>query len=116
MSALDVFAALCLIIGALSCLLGAVGLLTFPDVAGRLQAATKPQTFGLILILLGTAVQLEFIYGSGLLLVALFQMLTSPVLSQLVGRAAYRTDSIRRDTLVVDDLGDRIRQEEERAR
>lgn len=111
MSWLDVFSAVCLIGGALSCLLGVVGLLRFPDVAARLQAATKPQTLGLVLILIGTAVQLDFGYASGLVLVGLFQMLTAPVLAQLVGRAAYRTDGIRRDTLVVDELGDRIERE-----
>ncbi|MER7013937.1 monovalent cation/H(+) antiporter subunit G [Saccharopolyspora sp. NPDC000359] len=111
MSLLDVFSAVCLIGGALSCLLGAIGLLSFPDVLARLQAATKPQTLGLVLILIGTAVQLDFVYASGLVLVGLFQMLTSPVMAQLVGRAAYRADSIRRDTLVVDELGDRIERE-----
>jgi multicomponent Na+:H+ antiporter subunit G len=107
-SALDVFSAVCLIIGALSCLSGAVGLLTFPDVVARLQAATKPQTLGLLLILLGTAVQLQFVYASGLILVGLFQVLTSPVLSQLIGRAAYRSNSLREDRLVVDELGERV--------
>ncbi|GAA4620210.1 monovalent cation/H(+) antiporter subunit G [Saccharopolyspora hordei] len=111
MSLLDVFSAVCLIVGALSCLLGAIGLLSFPDVLGRLQAATKPQTLGLLLILVGTAVQLDFVYATGLVLVGLFQMLTSPVMAQLVGRAAYRGDSIRRDVLVVDELGERIERE-----
>ncbi|SDX85301.1 multisubunit sodium/proton antiporter, MrpG subunit [Saccharopolyspora shandongensis] len=111
MSWLDVFSAVCLIGGALSCLLGAIGLLSFPDVTARLQAATKPQTLGLILILIGTAVQLDFVYASGLILVGLFQMLTAPVLAQLVGRAAYRADSVDRDSLVVDELGDRIERE-----
>ncbi|MGW3471724.1 monovalent cation/H(+) antiporter subunit G [Saccharopolyspora sp. NPDC000995] len=111
MSWLDVFSAVCLIGGALSCLLGAIGVLSFPDVTARLQAATKPQTLGLILILIGTAVQLDFIYASGLILVGLFQMLTAPVLAQLVGRAAYRADSIAREILVVDELGDRIERE-----
>lgn len=109
MNALDIFSAVCLIIGALSCLLGAIGLLSFPDVLARLQAATKPQTFGLIMILLGTAPHLGVGEAAGLLLVALLQMLTSPVMSQLVGRAAYRTDSVQRDTLVVDELGDAIK-------
>ncbi|MGP4015569.1 monovalent cation/H(+) antiporter subunit G [Saccharopolyspora sp. 5N708] len=108
MSWLDLFSAVCLLGGALSCLLGAIGLLSFPDVAARLQAATKPQTLGLILILIGTAVRLDFGYACALILVGLFQMLTAPVLAQLVGRAAYRTDNIARDTLVIDELGDRI--------
>lgn len=107
----DVFSAVCLLSGALSCLFGAIGLLTFPDVAARLQAATKPQTLGLILILVGTALRLDLRYASALLLVGLFQMLTAPVLAQLVGRAAYRADSIRHDTLVTDDLAERLRNE-----
>ncbi|MEB3368106.1 monovalent cation/H(+) antiporter subunit G [Saccharopolyspora mangrovi] len=111
MSWTDVFSAICLIGGALSCLFGAIGLLTFPDVTARLQAATKPQTLGLILILIGTGVQLDLGYATGLILVGLFQMLTAPVLAQLVGRAAYRTGSVERDTLVVDELGDRIDRE-----
>lgn len=114
MTWVNVFSAVCLLGGALSCLLGAIGLLSFPDVGARLQAATKPQTFGLILILLGTAVRLDVRYASGLALVALFQVLTAPVLAQLVGRAAYRAESIRHDTLVVDDLGERLRREQPR--
>lgn len=110
---LDVFSAACLILGAVSCLMGAIGLLTFPDVTSRLQAATKPQTLGLILVLIGTAVQLDFKYASGLILVGLFQMLTSPVLAQLVGRAAYRSDRVRRDNLVADELGERLQREEQ---
>ena len=109
----EILAAILMITGAVSCVFGAIGLVTFPDVTSRLQAATKPQTLGLILILIGTAVQLEFRYATGLILVGLFQMLTSPVLAQLVGRAAYRADSIRRDTLLVDELGDRIHRERE---
>lgn len=113
MSWFDVISAVFLLGGALSCLFGAVGLVTFPDVAALLQAATKPQTLGLLLILIGTAMQLKFVYATGLVLVGLFQMLTAPVLAQLVGRAAYRADSIRRDTLVVDEMGDRIERERE---
>lgn len=114
MNWLEVFSSVCLILGALSCLLGAVGLLSFPDVTSRLQAATKPQTLGLILILIGTAAQLEFKYASGLILVALLQMLTAPVLAQLVGRAAYRSGNVRSKTLVVDELGTRLRRESRR--
>lgn len=107
----EVVSSILLIVGALSCLSGAVGIVTFPDVASRLQAATKPQTLGLILILAGTVPWLDLRNASALLLIALFQMLTAPVLSQIVGRAAYRSDSIRRDTLLVDDLADRLARE-----
>ena len=63
----------------------------------RLQAAPKPQTLGLLLILLGTALRLGIEDAATLGLVALFQVLTAPVTSQLIGRSAYRAGSIRRD-------------------
>ncbi|PRW62426.1 monovalent cation/H(+) antiporter subunit G [Actinopolyspora mortivallis] len=114
MSWVDLFSGICLISGAASCLFGAIGLLTFPDVAARLQAATKPQTLGLILILIGSAVRLEARDASGLILVGLFQALTAPVLAQLVGRAAYRAGSVREETLDVDHLAHRIERERRR--
>ena len=46
-------------LGALSCLLGAIGLVRLPDLPARLQAATKPKTLGLSLILLGAALRVE---------------------------------------------------------
>ncbi len=97
-----------LLSGAAFCLLGAFGLLRFPDLLSRLQAATKPQTIGLVLILLGTAVRLNFDSAATLMLVAVFQVITAPVISQLVGRSAYRSGELRRDALVVDDLGARL--------
>ena len=45
----DVISAALMLLGALSCLLGAIGLVRLPDLAARLQAATKPQTLGLAL-------------------------------------------------------------------
>jgi len=102
----DVVSAVLLLSGAVFCLLGAWGLLRFPDVPSRLQAATKPQTIGLVNILLGTAVQLAPRHATALLLVALLQLVTAPVVAQRVGRAAYRTGRIRRDLLFVDELAE----------
>lgn len=104
MSVADVVTAVLMLAGAVFCLLGAWGLLRFPDVPSRLQAATKPQTVGLLSILAGAAPQVEARYAAGLALVGLLQMVTAPVVAQRVGRAAYRTGRIRRDLLLVDDL------------
>lgn len=102
--ALDVASAVLLLLGALSCLLGAVGMLRLPDLLARLQAATKPQTLGLLLVLAGTALRVELESAATLVLVALFQVITAPVISQLAGRSAYRSGAVRRDLLVVDEL------------
>ena len=100
----DVLSAVLLLGGALSCLLGAVGLLRLPDLPARLQAATKPQTLGLVLVLLGTALRVELASAVTLVLVVLFQVITAPVVSQIVGRAAYRSGGVAEEALVVDEL------------
>ena len=105
---LDVTSAVLLLVGALSCLLGALGLVRLPDLPGRLQAATKPQSLGLLLILAGTALRVELESAVTLLLVGLFQVITAPVVSQLVGRSAYRSGTVQRETLVVDELADKM--------
>jgi multicomponent Na+:H+ antiporter subunit G len=108
----DVVSAVLLLGGALSCLLGAFGLLRLPDLPGRLQAATKPQTLGLLLILTGTALRVELESAVTLLLVGLFQVITAPVISQLLGRSAYRAGAVRRDLLVVDELAGKMPEED----
>jgi multicomponent Na+:H+ antiporter subunit G len=97
-------AAVLMLLGALSCLLGAIGLVRLPDLPARLQAATKPQTLGLALVLLGTALRVELASAVTLVLVVLFQVITAPVVSQIVGRAAYRSGAVPETALVVDEL------------
>jgi multicomponent Na+:H+ antiporter subunit G len=108
---LDVVTAVLMLLGALSCLLGALGLVRLPDLPGRLQAATKPQTLGLLLILAGAALRVELESAATLVLVGLFQVITAPVISQLVGRSAYHSGVVRHELLVVDELADKMPEE-----
>jgi len=108
---LDVASAVLMLVGALSCLLGALGLVRLPDPPGRLQSATKPQTLGLLLILAGTALRVELESAVTLLLVGLFQVITAPVIAQLLGRSAYRGGTVRRELLVVDELAAKLPEE-----
>ena len=102
----DVLAMACLLLGAFFCLTAGLGLLRFPDVLSRMHAGTKPQVVGVLLIMVGAAIRLT---GSSvtsmLLLVAVFQLLTAPVSAHMVSRIAYRRRHVRRDRLLVDDLG-----------
>ncbi|MET0189015.1 MAG: monovalent cation/H(+) antiporter subunit G [Pseudonocardia sediminis] len=101
----DVVSAVLMLTGGLSCLLGALGLVRLPDLPARLQATTKPQTLGLLLILVGVAVKLEAVSAVTLVLVVMFQVITAPVIAQMIGRSAYRTGAVRRADLVIDELG-----------
>ena len=106
-AAADVAAAACLVLGVLLSLIAAVGILRFPDVLTRMHSATKPQVLGLLLVLLGLALRLRDASSLGLLaLVALFQLVTTPIASHMVGRASFRAGQVRPDLLVVDELSD----------
>lgn len=103
----DVAAAVLLVAGALLALVAAIGVLRFPDVLTRMHSATKPQVLGLLLILLGLGLRLRDPGALGLLaMVAVFQLVTSPIASHMVGRASFRAGQVRRDLLVVDELSD----------
>ncbi|MEX5301762.1 monovalent cation/H(+) antiporter subunit G [Kocuria sabuli] len=102
---LDAAAAVCMVLGALMSLAAAIGLVRFPDLLTRMHAGTKPQVFGLLLLL--TAVALENRDPVMVPLIVLgwvFQLLTVPVSAHMVGRSTYRTKHLNRATLTQDDL------------
>ena len=99
--------AILVLLAAVMCLAAGVGLLRFPDVLTRLHSATKPQILGLMAVTADVAVN-NFSVGTVTLVVAivLFQALTAPMAAHLVARAAYQTDNLRPDLLIVDELRD----------
>jgi multicomponent Na+:H+ antiporter subunit G len=103
----DAVAAACLVVGAVLALVAAIGIIRFPDVLTRLHSATKPQVLGLLMILVGLGFRLRDPSTIGLLaMVALFQLVTTPIASHMVGRASFRAGQVRRDLLVVDELSE----------
>ena len=110
-AALDVAGAAALLLGAFLCLAGAIGLVRFRDTLSRLHAATKPQTLGLILILTGLALTLRtWAAVTTLVLLAATQFFTGPVSAHLVGRAAYRTGTVDKESLILDELSEALEQ------
>lgn len=101
----DVIAAICFLLGALLALIAAIGVLNLPDLLSRMHAATKPQVLGLIFVLIGLGFRLRDPGVIGILvLVGLFQLLTTPVANHMVGRASFRAGQVREERLVVNDL------------
>lgn len=71
---------------------GCLGLVRFPDVYNRLQAATKCVTFGTCSILFGTFLIVGFTApGVKSLLSIVFLLLTSPVAAHAIARGAHRS-------------------------
>lgn len=87
---MEFVAGVLLLIGCALALLAGVGVLRLHDVFGRIHAATKPSSLGLLLVCLGAAMVVEGLGAtSQLVAVVVLQFLTAPVGAHLVGRAAY---------------------------
>ncbi|BDZ41614.1 hypothetical protein GCM10025865_09130 [Paraoerskovia sediminicola] len=103
--AADVVAGLLMLCGAFLTFAAGVGVARFPDLLGRMHAATKPQVLGLILLLCGVGLRVHSWTVVGMLvLVAVFQLLTAPVAAHMVGRAGFRTGKVRTELLALDEL------------
>lgn len=90
-------------IGALLCLLAAVGLFRLPDALSRLQAVTKASTMGLAITMTGAVVLIASVdAGVKALITVTFLWLVTPVSGHLIGRATYRTGLT--GDLAVDEL------------
>lgn len=106
---LDIIAVICVLLSGVLSIAAGIGLLRFPDALSRLHAATKPQIFGLLLIIAAIALdQRSFTTLIALIPVFVFQSLTAPVAAHMVGRAAYRTGQLDSSDLMTDELGPAI--------
>jgi multicomponent Na+:H+ antiporter subunit G len=97
-------------LGLLFNVFGCVGLVRFPDVYNRLQAATKCVTLGTVLLLMGVALA----SGMGALaakavICAVFVFLTSPTAAHAIAKGAYASGVPLWEGTVVDRYAERGR-------
>ncbi|MFD6139025.1 monovalent cation/H(+) antiporter subunit G [Promicromonospora sp. NPDC060271] len=102
----DAAAAICLLLGAFFSFSAGVGVARFDNLLARLHVVAKPQVLGMLLLLTGFALRLQD-RGSVtvLVLVAVFQLMTSPVAAHMVGSAGLRTGKVDPELLEADDDG-----------
>lgn len=87
---IEIIGGIVAIAGSLFLLLGSIGLLRMPDAYNRIQAGTKASTLGTILSLSGLFFIFPGWFGK-LLILILFVMITNPISSHVLARAAYYT-------------------------
>ena len=81
----DIITGICFFIGSLSIIIGACGLIKFPDVFSRVHAAGMIDTGGTAFFLLGMMVQTGWsLITVKLLLIGIFIFFTSPVSSHVI--------------------------------
>jgi multicomponent Na+:H+ antiporter subunit G len=93
--------------GSIFSVLGALGLVRFPDVYSRIHAASKAGLVGAGLLLLAVAIaslQLEIVLRT--LIGIVFLMLTTPVSAHLLARASYAGGYPTSVITKIDDLKD----------
>ena len=87
---LDLLSWVTLLAGGFFVIVGAVGVLRFPDFYTRLHAAGVTDTLGADLILLGLLLQVpDVMTAIKLILIMFFILMTSPVATHSVAHAAY---------------------------
>ncbi len=97
--------------GAIFLFLGAFGLIRLPDLYTRMQASTKSTTLGAFASVLGVGI-LHPDWFVKCLVVALFILLTAPVGSSALMRAAYKTGVPLDERTTVDDAKEFFGEEE----
>ena len=96
---------LLLITGSLFLFSAGLGVLRMPDTYNRIQTGTKATTLGTILILIGLAF-LHPAWTFKLIIIIFFVMLSNPVSSHALARAAHSIGIFETETTVIDQLTD----------
>lgn len=95
----DAISLVFLLPGAFMVFSAAVGTVRFNSTMARIHAITKPQTTGLLLMMIGTIIRLTGSEGFGphekgdigmMILLVIFALMTNPVTAQRLGRIARR--------------------------
>ncbi|PKP05041.1 MAG: cation:proton antiporter [Bacteroidetes bacterium HGW-Bacteroidetes-6] len=91
------------LVGAIFIFLGSLGIVRMPDLYNRLQAGTKASTLGTILSVAGIGIMNPDWAGKAFILIA-FVMMTNPVSSHTLARAAHHIGIALSEKTVIDKL------------
>ncbi len=102
-----------LVLGALTVMtVGAVGIVTMPDIYTKLHAASKAVFLGVIVLGIGTMITSESAFVLRATVVCLALTLTTPVASHVIGRAAWLEREHMNTPGAVDESGYHLADEE----
>jgi multicomponent Na+:H+ antiporter subunit G len=99
----ELFGSLIIFAGSIFLFSAGLGVLRMPDSYNRIQTGTKASTLGTILVLLGLAV-LHPAWTWKLLMLIFFVLLTNPVSSHALARAAHSIRAEETASTVIDRL------------
>lgn len=89
MNTLQLVGAIVTLLGSIFLFLAALGVIRMPDVYNQVQAGTKATTLGTILVLIGVSIYWPA-WIPKLVILFLFIIITNPISSHVLARAAHR--------------------------
>jgi multicomponent Na+:H+ antiporter subunit G len=105
----EITGAALVLLGSLVLLIAAIGLNRMPDAYNRIQVGTKASTASVALIMLGLALVVPTWFGK-LFTILLFVMMTNPISSNMLMRAAHKVG----EPLSPETVIDRLKEDEEK--
>ncbi len=93
------------ILGLVIMTIGVYGVIRFPDIYTRIHAASKAVFLGVISILIATCLAGGADVILRAVLIGVFLLLTTPVASHAIARAAYQRDQPMKTSNAVDESG-----------
>ncbi|MCO5185188.1 MAG: monovalent cation/H(+) antiporter subunit G [Anaerolineae bacterium] len=94
-SALEITAAVLLVVGTLLMVVAGIGIMRMPDLYMRMSAATKASTVGAAALLLAAALSFAGLsVKTQVVATIVFLLVTAPVGAHVIARAAYRKRSV----------------------
>jgi multicomponent Na+:H+ antiporter subunit G len=106
---IDILGYILMVIGVLFDIFGCIGLVRFPDVYNRLQAATKCVTLGTVALLVGVALISGWCPMSAKAVIcAVFILITSPTAAHAIAKGAYASGIELWEKSVVDKYAEEI--------
>ncbi len=91
---------------------GTIGIVTMPDIYTKLHAASKAVFLGVIVLALGAMITSEMGFVLRALVVCLALVLTTPVASHVIGRAAWLEREHMNTPGAIDESGQHLADEE----
>ena len=110
----DIIGYILMVIGVLFDIFGCIGLVRFPDVYNRLQAATKCVTLGTVTLLVGVAlIEGWSAMGAKAIICAVFILITSPTAAHAIAKGAYASGVELWEKSVVDKYAEQVEKSHE---
>ena len=108
----ELIGSIIVVTGAVFLFSAGLGVLRMPDAYNRIQTGTKASTLGNVLVLAGLAV-LHPAWAWKLVVLIFFVLLTNPVSSHALARAAHRIHTREAEETVIDRLDEEEEREEQ---